>query len=396
DPVVQEVVAIGGQADAVTLTRDRTSIVLSAALQNCYDRTTVQLNANVAAATHGASVSEILGSGAASLANQSFGLKQSPVTYVSASTPSGGQSTLQVRVNDLLWNRAETLYGAAPTDPGYVAPLANDGSTSVLFGDGVEGARLPTGQNNIRAQYRVGLGTAGNLDAGSLTNLLDRPLGVNAVTNPMPATGGADAQSIADARTNVPLFALTLGRAVSLEDYRNFSQAFGGIAKAQADWIASGLRRGILVTVAGVNGATVDSSSATYLNLVSALREYGDPFVPINVQSYNPATFTLTLNVDVAHDADQTVVLPAVESALRSFYSFANRGFGQSVSVDEIATVVQAVAGVVALNVQALTPVSGAAHQALATNLGLSYQLSVDSSTILTLDSGPLGLGLMS
>src|SRR6185437_11212361 len=155
DPVVQEVVAIGGQADAVTLTRDRTSIALSAALQNCYDRTTVQLNANVAAATHGASVSEILGSGAASLANQSFGLKQSPVTYVSASTPSGGQSTLQVRVNDLLWNRAETLYGAAPTDPGYVAPLANDGSTSVLFGDGVEGARLPTGQNNIRAQYRV-------------------------------------------------------------------------------------------------------------------------------------------------------------------------------------------------------------------------------------------------
>ena len=396
DPLVQEVVTIGSQGDAVTLTRDRTSIALSAALQNCYDRTTVQLNANVAAATHGASVSEILGAGAAALANQSFGLKQSPVTYVSASTPSGGQSTLQVRANDLLWNQEETLYGATPTDTGYVAQLANDGSTTVLFGDGVEGARLPTGQNNIRAQYRVGLGTAGNLDAGSLTNLLDRPLGVNGVINPVPATGGADAQSIADARTNVPLFALTLGRAVSLEDYRNFSQAFAGIAKAQANWIASGPQRGILVTVAGVNGATVDPSSATYVNLVSALREYGDPFVPINVQSYNPATFALNLNVGVAQDADQTVVLPAVESALRRFYSFANRGFGQSVSVDEIDTVVQAVAGVVALNVQTLTPASGAAYQLLATNLGLPYRISVDPSAILTLDCGPLDLGVMS
>jgi predicted phage baseplate assembly protein len=266
----------------------------------------------------------------------------------------------------------------------------------VLFGDGVEGARLPTGQNNVRAQYRVGLGTAGNVGAGSLSNLLDRPLGVTGVNNPEPASGGADAQSIDDARANVPLFALTLGRAVSLEDYQNFSQAFAGIAKARADWIGSGPRRGILVTVAGVNGATVDSSSTTYLHLIGALREYGDPFVPITLQSYSPATFTLGLDVDVAPDADPTVVLPAVEAALRSFYCFANRGFGQSVSVDEIDVVVQGVAGVAALNLRALTPVTGAADQLLSMNLGLPYQLSVDPSAILTLDPGPLDLGVMS
>ena len=396
DPVVQEIALISSQSDAVTLTRDRTSIALSASLQNCYDRTTVKLNANVAAATHGASVSEILGSGAASLANQSFKLKQSPVTYVSASTPSGGQSTLQVRVDELLWNQLGTLYGAAPTDRDYAAPLSNDGSTTVLFGDGVEGARLPTGQNNVRAQYRVGLGTAGNVGAGSLSNLLDRPLGVTGVANPEAATGGADPQSIDDARANVPLFALTLGRAVSLEDYQNFSRAFAGIAKARADWIGSGPQRGILVTVAGVNGATVDASSTTYLHLAGALRAYGDPFVPITLQSYNPATFTLGLDVDVAADADPTVVLPAVEAALRGFYSFANRGFGQSVSVDEIDVVVQGVAGVVALNLRALTPATGAAYQLLSMNLGLPYQLSVDPSAILTLDPGPLDLGVMS
>ena len=64
---------------------------------------------------------------------------------------------------------------------------------------------------------------AGNLRAGQLTLPLDRPLGLRETTNPLPATGGDDAEAAEDARRNAPIYTLTLGRVVSITDYRDFA-----------------------------------------------------------------------------------------------------------------------------------------------------------------------------
>lgn len=396
DPIVQEVTVVSTASGSITNDRDRTTVALSGNLQACYDRSTVTVNANVATATHGAATTAILGAGSAATANQSFRLKSAPVTYISASTPSGGVSTLQVRVNDLLWTPVASLYGAAPTSRSYTAPVNDDGSTTVVFGDGVEGSRLPTGQNNVRATYRVGLGVLGNVAAGTLTSLLDRPLGVTGVTNPQRATGGQDPQAIEDARQNVPLVALTLGRAVSLLDYQNYAQAFAGIAKARADWIPTGTGKGIAVTVAGVDGAAVNPGSATYLNLLKSLRDYGDPFVPLGLASYVRSTFVLGIALKIADDADPTVVQPAVEATLRSTFAFANRTFGQAVSIDEIDAVVQAVPGVVALETRTLQRWARKPSLYRAFRGGQLFALGADTNEILTLDAGPLDLGVLS
>ena len=45
---------------------------------------------------------------------------------------------------------------------------------------------MPTGQNNIIANYRVGTGSAGNVGAGAITTLVDRPVGVSGVTTLSP------------------------------------------------------------------------------------------------------------------------------------------------------------------------------------------------------------------
>ena len=76
------------------------------------------------------------------------------MTYISATNASGAASTLEVRVNDLLWHETPTLYGQEAKDRVYIARRDDDGNTAVQFGDGVTGARLPSGQNNVRAQYR--------------------------------------------------------------------------------------------------------------------------------------------------------------------------------------------------------------------------------------------------
>jgi predicted phage baseplate assembly protein len=308
----------------------------------------------VARATHGETVSEILGSGDARIPNAAFTLRQSPLTFVSAATPSGRQSTLALRANDLLWQEVPSLYARGPTERIYETAIDDDGVTTVRFGDGQEGARPPSGDHNIRATYRKGLGLAGNVAGGKLTNLLSRPLGVTGATNPEAATGGEDKESEDKARDNAPLTVLTLDRAVSIRDYRDFARAFAGIAKAHALWIPSGPARGVFLTVAGEAGAEVPESSDTFGHLQESLHAYGDPLMPLRLVSYRDARFRLRIAVKVAADADAKLVLPAIEARLRAAFGFDARSFGQGVSVDEVAAVAQAVDGVEAVNVTQL------------------------------------------
>jgi len=356
DPMVSEC-ALVTTVEATPGATAHTLITLTAALMNCFERKTTSVNANVVMATHGQSTTEILGSGSAITPNPSFPLRQSPLTYVQAATPTGRQSTLEVQVNGVKWSEAQTLY-QQPSSAAVFTTLRQSDSTSVLFGDGVEGATLPTGQNNIRANYRVGSGAAGNIDAGTLTTLVDRPLGVSGVTNPQTATGGQDPQSIDDIRVNAPQTVLTLGRAVSIADYQTYAATFAGIAKAYAIWIPSGPGRGVFLTVAGVNGEALPPSSPTLGYLTTSLRSYGNPLIPITAVSFFETLFGFTADVKYDPLYDQPTVQAAVQAALTEEYSFVNRGFGQGVSSDEIATVIQSVAGVVAVNVKEIHTVA--------------------------------------
>jgi hypothetical protein len=360
DPVVMEF-ALVSSLDIITDPFPHTRILLQSNLLNCYDRTQTTVNANVGLATNGQSTAEILGNGSAATPNQSFTLKQSPLTFVQAPTPTGRQSTLQVTANGVTWTEVPSLYAQAPTAQVFSTLNQTGGVTRVLFGDGVEGSTLPTGQNNIQATYRVGLGVAGNVAACSITTLIDRPLGVSGVINPLAATGGQDAQSVDDIRADAPLSVLTLGRAVSITDYQNYAATFAGIEKAYAIWIPSGPGRGVFLTLAAAGGVALPPGNPTLAGLITSLQNYGNPLIPINAATFLETLFSV--QADLAYDPayDQTAVQAAVLAALSDNYSFATRTFGQGVSSDEIAAFIQAIPGVVAVNVRRLKVVATSA-----------------------------------
>jgi hypothetical protein len=399
DEDMSEIAIIADLPTAVQSDRDRTTLTLSAPLANCYDRPTASVNANVARATHGESVNEILGSGDARQPNALFGLRQSPLTYVSAATPSGRRAELTVRANDLLWQEVPSLYERAAGDRVYEVRIDDDARASLLFGEGVEGARPPSGDHNIRATYRKGVGLAGNVAGGKITNLLSRPLGVSGVRNPSPATGGEDPETLDKARTNAPLTVQTLERAVSIRDYQDFARAFAGIAKAHALWIPSGPARGVFLTIAGERGADVPEKSDTYLNLQAALKSYGDPLMPLSVKSCRHPSFRLRVAVKVAEDADESLVLPAVETRLCMAFGFDARGFGQGVSVDEVCAVAHGVAGVVAVHVAELYRVDSPSpvfSPRLAAALPIASLTAAPlAAELLTLDTAPITLDVL-
>jgi hypothetical protein len=365
DPVVSEI-ALVASVTSVTAPYPHTRIELQSNLLNCYDRNSSTVNINVGLATHGQSVSEIVGSGSASTPNQNFTLKQAPLTYIQSPTPTGRLTTLQVQANGVAWTEVPSLFDQGSSQQVFATLNQPGGITKLLFGDGTEGATLPTGQNNIQANYRIGSGSAGNVGAGTLTTLMDRPLGVSGVTNPEAATGGQDAQLIDDVRSNAPQTVLTLGRAVSITDYQSFASTFAGIAKAYALWIPTGPGRGVFLTVAGVNGAALPPGNPTLTNLVTALHNYGNPLIPITVQSFLETLFGLS--ADLAYDPafDVPTTQAQVRQALTQTYSFQQRTFGQGVSADEVASVIQAIPGVVAVNVTEIHTVATSAAGDLA------------------------------
>ncbi|MEL6820919.1 MAG: hypothetical protein AAFP70_04085 [Calditrichota bacterium] len=235
--------------------QEHTVLTLEAPLKNVYDPIDTKLFANLAYASEGNSVhNEILGSGNASIGNQVFTLQQPPVSQfedqqtgklvntlsfgVSSTGPvlrNGNQdNTIQnttAKANDFIpWQEVKTLVDSSSSDHDYVVEVDVFGRTTIMTGNGVNGARLPSGNENIRASYRSGSGAKGNLGAKELIILTNRPAGIKSVLNPVPATGGTNRESTGVAVENA--ISATYERLIALGDYRLFSIGFQTIKKA--------------------------------------------------------------------------------------------------------------------------------------------------------------------
>jgi hypothetical protein len=350
DPVVSEVAVL----DDAFYQEGRTVLVLAQPLAHVYDPASVTIHANVGKATHGETKREVLGSGDAARPFQRFRLRQKPLTYVSAPVPSGGASTLELRVNGVRWHEAPDLLELGPRDRSYVLRRDDDGTVTVQFGDGVHGARPASGIENVEAVYRVGIGSPGSVGEDRIALLATRPLGVKGVTNPVAATGAADPEVRDDARRNAPRTVLTLDRVVSLRDFEDYARGFAGIGKAQARMLWKSGLRSVHLTVAAADGKTVAPSSELFRNLVASLEGARDPHQALEVGSFEPVLFRVKARVGVDPDFRPEDVLPRAEAALREAFSFAARDFGQGVALSEIMAVLQAVDGVVGVDVEAL------------------------------------------
>ncbi len=349
--------------DRTETTGGATRLAFTTQLVRRYRPDTVVIHGNVVAATHGESVAETVGSGDGSTPFQTMKLRQQPVTYVPEG-PTGATSTLEVRVNGVQWDAVPSLFGAGPASRVFVARQRDDGTTEIRFGDGTTGARLPSGTENVTARYRKGIGLDGLLDAGQLSQLITRPLGVKAVSNPLPSAGAENAESIDDARANCTLTILTLDRVVSLQDYEDYARAFAGIAKSLATWFWDGSRRIVLLTVAGPAGAPIDPASATRTQLIDALRLRGDPHVPIDVRGFVQRSFGVRLAIASEPDLVRDDVWAGVHARLAAAFGFEQRRFAQPVTLDAVLAAAQSVDGVVAANITRLDRVGGTARRA--------------------------------
>jgi len=329
----------------------RISFTPSLSLEHALETETAVLYGNVAKATHGETVAgEVLGSGDASTGFQSFQIRKSPVTFVPRpGAPHGAANTLQLRIDGVLWHEVDTLFGHERDERVYKTLVNDENEMTVQFGNGIDGARLPTGRNNVVATYRQGLGRDGNVGPNTLTTLLDRPVGLNSVTNPAAAQGGADPESLDEARTNAPNTVRTFGRIVSLRDFEDAARESAGVAKARAALGWDGSEQVLRLTVAGDEGAAV--TGETRKNLAEDLNSRRDPNRKLVVETYREVFIQVEAVIYLDPDFIDEDVRAAVHTALLDFFAFDNLELGQPIHLSDIYQALQNLRGVVAVDI---------------------------------------------
>ncbi len=111
------------------------------------------------------------------------------------------------------------------------ARLVRDGALTTAA---IPLAAVPPAGREIRAWYRIGGGSAGNVAAGSLTAMKDPIRGLE-VTNPQAATGGRDAETLQNAMLRGPQRVHSLQRVVTAGDYERAAiAASGAVSRARA------------------------------------------------------------------------------------------------------------------------------------------------------------------
>jgi hypothetical protein len=311
----------------------------------------VQTYFNLLPVTRGKTVAnEVLGSGDATRIAQDFTLQNAPVTYLQDAASVSGtdySSTVRVWVNGVQWTEVQSFYGQSSDAQVFVTREDDAGKTHVAFGDGVCGARLPTGANNVVASYRYGSGAAVPV-AGTLTAVLKPWPGLRSVANPVTVGGGADPDSPTKIRQLAPQSVLTFGRAVSADDFRVIAAQAPGVTRAAAAFSFDPIQQRPRVTV------WVGDDQNAVTSATGAIAAAADPNRLPSVTAATRIAITVSLSIVVLpkYQADtvQAVVYSALLDPDDGLFGVNQVGIGQVFFDSQIYAACLAVPGVAAVH----------------------------------------------
>ncbi len=306
------------------------------------------------AAIEGETKAEILGS-STGLPAQFFELSFKPLSYAP-----DGTCSLEVYVTENgieeRWTLVSSLIDSKPSEKHYEIEMDENDIVTVNFGDNQNGKIPAEGSNNVRAVYRVGGGSHGNIGANKINRMVSNISEVSAVTNPAQASGGVDRETVESIKRMAPRMLRTLWRAVTAEDYKTLAEALPGVAKATvlcappgqaAYWGQVNLY--IAPEGDGMPTPELKQMVEAYFadrEMLNATTVVFDPvYVPVNV----------SLEVAVKENYMQHDIESAARKALQDFFMFPNVDFGQCVFMSDLVSAVDAVEGVRYVNLTILS-----------------------------------------
>jgi hypothetical protein len=155
------------------------------------------------------------------------------------------------------WVPRRDLLASDAFAPDFVAEIEEDGRAVIRFGDDEYG-RCPAAGAAFTATYRIGNGAAGNAGADSITHVAIADSRVVEATNPLPARGGTEPETVAHVRQTAPAAFRVQQRAVTAEDYAEMTQRHPQVQRAVATIRWTGSWHTVFLTVDRIGGRAVD------------------------------------------------------------------------------------------------------------------------------------------
>ncbi len=260
------------------------------------------------------------------------------------------------------WSAVPDLLASGPADTAFVVEVDTDGTARLRFGDSTNGL-FPESGTAFTAQYRVGNGSAGNVGAGSLTQLAASPSIVSCV-NPMAASGGIDPETADQIRRRAPQAFLTQERAITDADYAAVAEdASTQVEDAAATLRWTGSWYTAFVTAEPADGGDLAAQLRTSLTRYINRYRLAGQDIKVTGPDYVSLEIRLTVCVDPAYfrsDVEQSLrdvlgsgTLPDGQPAYFAPGSFV---LGQTVYLSPIYQAARSVAGVLTVTADVFRP----------------------------------------
>jgi hypothetical protein len=224
----------------------------------------------------------------------------------------------------------------------------------VTFGDGING-RIPAVGKEIKLGIcYAGGGNKGNMPTNSINNLETAYPFINRVSNPYPASGGCDMETIEAAKMRAPWELKHRERAVTAEDFEQLAyKATGEVARANCSTREEGIVQLILIPAGEedrlVPSPTLCESVRKYLDqrrlITTKLEVAGPEYIEFSIQT---EVVLLQNMVDKLHQIKNNIV-----NQLKTFFHPLRGGLyekgwpmGRTVHLSELYYVIENVSGV--------------------------------------------------
>lgn len=256
------------------------------------------------------------------------------------------------------WTLQESLAFSREQQKDFVLEIDEEDRATIIFGDGAFGAIPPNG-TVIKATYRVGGGLHGNVAANTIQTIVDAPqlalLGAK-VTNPEPATGGAERESIEHAVLHAPSVFRSLKRAVTKKDCEELALDFKGVGKVRAqatNWNT------VTLYVAPESGGHV--SDVLEANLLAYFEDKRPISTTIEIEDVDYVKIYVTAEVGMENYYAEEDIEARVQETAGSLLAFDNVDFGQTIYLSKFYEVIEDIEGVAYVNIREFRPESEAA-----------------------------------
>lgn len=246
------------------------------------------------------------------------------------------------------WNLQETLAFSRDEQKDYVIEIDEEDRAMVIFGDGAFGA-IPASGAIVKATYRIGGGSHGNVAANTIETIVDAPhlalLGAK-VTNAEPSTGGAERESIEHAVLHAPSVFRSLKRAVTTDDYKALALDFKGVGKVRAEatnWNT------VTLFIAPEGGGYV--SDVLKANLLAYFEDKRPVTTIVEIENVDYVKIYVTAKVGVSSYYSKEDIKQKVKEAAGSLLGFDRVDFAQLIYLSKFYEAIEAIEGIEYVNI---------------------------------------------